>query len=342
MLKRTRVIILSIVMLALFTVTVGAYQALMKKVTVIDNGVAQNYSTNAEAVSELLKNENIKIDEYDELNVPLNSKLQDNQTITIKRAISTTISIDGLQTQTMTCKATVGELLDEKHVVLSEKDKINWSLSQNIKSNMVIEIHTYQELTVTETEIIPFATEQKETEEMLVGEKRITQIGKDGEKIKTYKVIYIGGKETGKELVNETITQKPISAVTEIGIGEPVKPEPEPEPEPVKSQKVVKSSDNQAPKNYSKVMTLRATAYTPNDGGGNGITYSGMPARFGVVAVDPNVIPLYTKLYIEGYGEAIAGDTGGSIKGNRIDLCYESYDTVKKFGVRNVKVYILD
>lgn len=340
MLKRTRVIILSIVMLALFTVTVGAYQALMKKVTVIDNGVSQNYSTNAEAVSELLKEQNIKIGEYDELNVPLNSKLQDNQTITIKRAISSTISIDGLQTQTMTCKATVGELLDEKHVVLGEKDKINWSLSQNIKNNMAIEIQTYQELTVTETEIISFATEEKETKEMLVGERKITQTGKDGEKVKTYKVIYIGGKETGKELVNETITQRPINAITEIGIGKPVKPVEE--PEPVKLQEPVKSSDNQAPKNYSKVMTLRATAYTPNDGGGNGITYSGMPARFGVVAVDPNVIPLYTKLYIEGYGEAIAGDTGGSIIGNRIDLCYESYDTVKKFGVRNVKVYILE
>lgn len=340
MLKRTRVIVLSMVMLALFTVTVGAYQALMKKVVVIDNGVSQNYSTNAEAVSELLKDQNIKIGEYDELNVPLNSKLQDNQVITIKRAMSATISIDGLQTQTMTCKATVGELLDEKHVVLGEKDKINWSLSQSIRNDINIEIQTYQELTMTETETIPFSTEEKETKEMLIGERKITQTGKDGEKVKTYKVIYIGGKETGKELINETITQKPINTVTEIGIGEPVKPIEE--PIKVKEQEPAKSSDSQAPKNYSKVMTLKATAYTPNDGGGHGITYSGMPARFGVVAVDPNVIPLYTKLYIEGYGEAIAGDTGGSIKGNRIDLCYESYDTVKKFGVRNVKVYILD
>ena len=81
---------------------------------------------------------------------------------------------------------------------------------------------------------------------------------------------------------------------------------------------------------------------------GYGITASGTTARPGTVAVDTRVIPLGTKLYVESldatsdYGFAIAEDTGGAIKGNRIDLFYPSNADAIRFGRRNVKVYILD
>lgn len=93
---------------------------------------------------------------------------------------------------------------------------------------------------------------------------------------------------------------------------------------------------------YSAVYNMEATAYLPTDGGGNGITASGMVARRGVVAVDTDVIPLGTRLYIPGYGEAIAADTGGAIYGERIDLCMESYGEAMQFGRRDVTVYVLD
>ena len=72
-----------------------------------------------------------------------------------------------------------------------------------------------------------------------------------------------------------------------------------------------------------------------------GITASGTKARPGVVAVDPSVIPLGTRLYVEGYGFAVAEDTGGAIKGNRIDLFYENRKQALNYGMRKVKVYIL-
>ena len=91
---------------------------------------------------------------------------------------------------------------------------------------------------------------------------------------------------------------------------------------------------------------FEATAYYPgprNFGGGVGPrTATGMIAGRGVVAVDPSVIPLGTHLYIEGYGYAVAGDTGGNIRGRRIDLCYNTYDEAISFGRQPVKVFILD
>jgi len=92
---------------------------------------------------------------------------------------------------------------------------------------------------------------------------------------------------------------------------------------------------------YQAVYTMEATAYLPSDGVGSGITATGMYAARGVVAVDPSVIPLGTRLYIPGYGEAIAADTGGAIIGNRIDLCMESYGEAMQFGRRYVEVYVL-
>ena len=89
------------------------------------------------------------------------------------------------------------------------------------------------------------------------------------------------------------------------------------------------------------VITMEATAYLPTDGGGDGITATGMRARHGVVAVDPDVIPLGTRVFIPGYGEAIAADTGGDIVGNRIDVVLEDYGSAMQFGRRTVDVYIL-
>ena len=93
---------------------------------------------------------------------------------------------------------------------------------------------------------------------------------------------------------------------------------------------------------YSDALYMEATAYLPGDGDGSGITASGIPATYGVAAVDPAVIPLGTRLYIPGYGEAIAADTGGAIVGHKIDLCMESYGEAMQFGRQNVTVYVLD
>jgi 3D (Asp-Asp-Asp) domain-containing protein len=99
------------------------------------------------------------------------------------------------------------------------------------------------------------------------------------------------------------------------------------------------------PTRYTKKVVFEATAFAPNTWDGHSFiddaTASGMKAEYGVVAVDPKVIALGTRLFIEGYGYAIAGDTGGAIRGRRIDLCFGTYEECVKFGRRKVTVYIL-
>ncbi len=92
---------------------------------------------------------------------------------------------------------------------------------------------------------------------------------------------------------------------------------------------------------YQRRLVMEATAYTEDDPGSTGYTASGHRLQRGMVAVDPDVIPLGTQLYIEGYGYAVADDTGGDIVGNRIDLAMDSTNEAINFGRRDVVVYVL-
>lgn len=89
-------------------------------------------------------------------------------------------------------------------------------------------------------------------------------------------------------------------------------------------------------------FTMVATAYSPLEPGLSYATASGLRAGRGIVAVDPSVIPLGTRVHVEGYGNAIAGDTGGAIKGNRIDLCFDTVAECNAYGRRTVVVTILE
>ncbi|MBM7577895.1 LysM peptidoglycan-binding and 3D domain-containing protein [Jeotgalibacillus terrae] len=93
-------------------------------------------------------------------------------------------------------------------------------------------------------------------------------------------------------------------------------------------------------------MTVTATAYTAYCAGCSGVTATGIDLRANpnqkVIAVDPNVIPLGSRVWVEGYGEAIAGDTGGAIKGNKIDLFIPSQQDALNYGVQTVDIKILD
>lgn len=96
------------------------------------------------------------------------------------------------------------------------------------------------------------------------------------------------------------------------------------------------------PSRYSRSLIMKASAYTAHDPGNGSYTYRGNVLRKGLVAVDPSVIPLGTRLFIKGYGYAVADDVGSAIKGSRIDLAYDNRREALEFGVQRVTVYILD
>lgn len=146
-----------------------------------------------------------------------------------------------------------------------------------------------------------------------------------------------------KLLLNENVKLKAIPKVSRSSTRTVQAKAPS---NPVAKSKAVKSTNAQSttPKSEKRLLgTFEATAYTDNaqsQGKWVGQTATGMKPQVGVIAVDPRVIPLGTKLYVEGYGNAIAGDTGGAIKGKRVDLFFNTQKECTNYGRRSVKVWV--
>lgn len=154
--------------------------------------------------------------------------------------------------------------------------------------------------------------------------------GKPGESLVVWRVYLRHGKEQRRVKVREEVLQPPQPRVYEIGVHGHI----------ASRGAVGRSAAFRA----AKVVEMEATAYTPHRSGGGtgtGLTATGLPAGYGLVAVDPRVIPLGTVLYVEGYGMAIAADTGRAIRGRKIDLCFATRQQAIQFGRRKVRVHIL-
>ncbi|MEQ1933117.1 MAG: 3D domain-containing protein [Fimbriimonadaceae bacterium] len=185
-----------------------------------------------------------------------------------------------------------------------------------------------QSITKVVSQKIPFRTVYRTSPDLKAGQVKSLQKGVDGKIDTTYKIILNNDKVVSKKALF-SIRTEPTSAITVIG-------------------KTSRSNKLASRGNYvrgeGEVLTMVATGYDTSQAtipGGTGRTATGIRATYGVCAVDPRYIRLGTIVYIEGYGEAICADTGGAIKGMRIDLCFDSRREALDWGRRTVKVHIL-
>ena len=163
-------------------------------------------------------------------------------------------------------------------------------------------------------------------------------VGENGELSIITKENYSGAELISSEVVEELVTKEAKNKIIERGTKKKEIPIPVVE---LKKEKQPASVTASTVTNNSTSLNVVATGYTPGDPGCTGITYTGTKASRGTIAVDPKVIPFGTKLYIPGYGYGVAADTGGAIKGNKIDLCYESRTEALNWGIKNITVYIV-
>jgi 3D (Asp-Asp-Asp) domain-containing protein len=138
-------------------------------------------------------------------------------------------------------------------------------------------------------------------------------------------VTYENGENVNEEVLSSEIIVKPLEEVIYFGTKERWDP-------------ADRYRTDTTGLDYEEVLNVEATAYTHT---GN-TTYTGIWPYEGIVAVDPKIIPLKSKLFVEGYGFAEAQDTGGLIKGNIIDVFMDTREKALNWGRKQVKVYILE
>ena len=241
-----------------------------------------------------------------------------------------------VKTYKTSCK-TVKELLSDLKIKVDDDDIVIPDLDTELKSEGKISIIKV-DVKVIEKEVeAPFKTIKKKNKELTHKQSKILIKGVNGKNKVKCKEYYAGDKLIKEEVIHVETIVKPIDQIFEEG---------------TKDVFTNDRGDFTARKAIKMVATAyeagpRSTGKRPGDKG-YGITASGARAKRGTVAVDPRVIPLGTKLYVKSltpgvpdYGFAIAQDTGGAIKGNKIDLFMDTVWECMQFGRRPVMVYIL-
>lgn len=259
--------------------------------------------------------------------------------------------VDGESIKITTNKETVDALLEEQRVVLRPGDDIHPPpktylsdkqvilLTRGINTLNTTEFKQAAEIETTASFVekkipIPFKVVKKNNQRLARGRERRLVKGKDGLVLVGYKVFFIGGQEIKRKIVSQYILVPPKNEVVSIGTG----------------AALYASRNNNTPRASANdididalsgdTVTMTATAYWRMVSG-TGITSTGRKAGYGIVAVDPRVIPLGTRVYVDGYGYAIAADTGKAIKGKKIDLCFNTHAEAKRFGRRTLAVKII-
>jgi 3D (Asp-Asp-Asp) domain-containing protein len=230
--------------------------------------------------------------------------------------------------EVLTSRSTVAGVLRQEGIPFGPRDLVAPPLDAPVTGGMEIDLGLVERRVKVEKRKVAHKVLTQYTETLNVGEIIDLEAGKDGlaeQEVETYLL-------NGEEAFEKVLSSKVL--------------------EPVKNSRVVEGTGFRQ-KLYPlthrararKALEMEATAYYPGAEDtwpySSGIAASGLKAGYGMAAVDPKVIPLRTKVYVEGYGFAIAGDKGGAIKGRKIDLCFDTYEEAVRYGRKKVTVHIL-
>lgn len=307
-----------------------------KTVYVYIDGKENKINTFRHTVNDVLASNNIILGPKDKTSIGVDSKVKNGDKIYIKKSMDVQVEVDGKTLIMNSAESDVESMLKAEGIKVNDADKVLPSNDHPLEKDLKVTIIRVETKTIKEAKTLAYSTVTKNDGSLEKGKQKIIQSGKDGEKIVTTKVTYENGKEVSRKVIGEAITKKPVQKVVAMGM----KP---------KTQQVAKYSASRGSSSIgaNRIISVRSTAYSPRKDHGRAVTASGMVAvrdanGTSTVAVDPRVIPLGTKLYIEGYGYAIAADTGLAIKGNNVDLFFNTLSEAKDWGARYVNVHIIN
>ena len=297
-----------------------------KRVEVLADGKVISVSTSARRVEQALAQAGVRLSARDVVVPDPGSPLRPGMRVHVYRCVPLSITADGVTRELCSAGPTVAAVLREAGVAVGPHDEVMPGPDAVVQPGMTIRVVrvTYGEETAREQ--IPHRVERRDDERLPYGLTRVLQRGKPGLQQVTYRVKYADGQEVAREPVRYQVLRQPVTEVVAVGRASSIS----------RGGQVIR---------FRRAMEVTATAYYPGPEScgpnATGYTYTGVKAGRGIVAVDPRVIPLGTRLYIEGYGFGLAADIGGAIRGNMIDLCYDTLAEARKWGRRKVIVYIL-
>lgn len=310
---------------------------------ITDGDEVKVYTTYATDPANVLDQAGVTLDEDDTYTTQPGDGVSE---ITVQRSQSITVYNCGEQLETASYGETVQELLDRLGIPTYGRYTVSAALSEETYDGMQISVDSIVQTEQTYTEEIPFETTYCYDPTLPEGQQEVLVPGSAGQLRVTTNVVYTNSAETNRTVMEEKVIQQPVNEIIAIGTGaqdaETVNADA-----PAIGDGIIVTADGEV-LSYSKKAQFTATAYTKTDAGCNDTTATGTQVRVGTVAVDPEVIPYGTRMFIvtnDGtyiYGIATAEDCGGAIQGNELDLYFDSAEECWAFGVKDCTIYFLD
>jgi len=313
-----------------------------KNITVIVDGNPIELVTYQKTFDLALNKADISISLKDKIDKALDSKILNNDILTIKRAVDLKVLVDNKELNISSAENDIALMLKTQNITLAPTDTVVPSLKTNLTKGMDVIITRVKTKTIKEKEPIDFKTVIKNDKDVLKSKKSVSQNGVKGEKSISIDVTYENDKEVARKVVKETIVKEPKNKIIVQGTMSPITVSRGTYSKPTAEAVNIASAPTSG-----KTLTVKATAYWAFNGVNNTYTASGRkavrnPGGYSTIAVDPSVIPLGTKVHVAGYGNAIAADKGSSVKGNYIDVYFDTRQEAISWGVKHLKVTILD
>ncbi len=298
--------------------------------TVDDGGIPFTIYTTAPTIGEALLGEEVTLYLGDRVQPGLGSRVQAGLRVVIQRSKSVLVTADRRTVRTRTRGKTVGDTLVELGIVVTGSDRITPALAAPVVDNTQIKVVRVLETVLVDREPIPFNAILSADDSLELDQQRLEQQGCDGEYRRRFKVVFEDGVEIARTLTDDWVAAQPITQVVAYG------------------RKVVSRplETSQGTFSYWRKVRMYATSYSASTAGvpttvsWYGITATGQKMRKGIVAVDPAVVNLGTRVYVTGYGVGEAGDTGSGVRARWIDLGYD--DDNLELWYWWVDVYLLD
>lgn len=303
-----------------------------KSIFVTVDGEKETYYTTVDTIGEFLDEKDLEVSRQDDISHERSDTIKDGLELSIDKAYQIAINDGGNEKKVWTTGGTIKQLLHTNDIELDEMDKIKPGLDEKVTRNTAVAIVRVEKTREAVEEKIDFETVTENDRSLEKGQKKVISEGEQGLIVKTYEIIKENGKEVDRELVDKEVKKKKTDRVVAVG---------------TKAPKLVTLASNSDSSSSSggKVLNMIATAFTASCAGCSGYTSTGINLKANpnkkVIAVDPNVIPLGSKVWVEGYGNAVAGDTGG-FSGKKIDLHMPTKADAYRFGRKSVKVKIID
>ncbi|MBF7096704.1 3D domain-containing protein [Alkalibacter mobilis] len=312
------------------------FQTTEKIVTIVDEGNTMEYTFRGEkTVGEALLDNEISLGEMDEISVPLDNVLENEQKIEIKRGMEVKVVADGKEYVFVTAEKQVEDIIEKLGLRLEELDLVYPAVDEKLDLNFDEEIRITRVTEELDTNKYPVKYTQvtRSNSNMDKGEVKTIQKGSDGLRSVTEKVVYHDGVEYSRTVLEEKVEVEPKEEIKEVGTN-------------------VYIATSRGQTRFRTAMYVTATAYCSCEictGPGNGyVTASGTRTTANRTIATSKSFAFGTEFYIPYFrnssnrGIFVVEDRGGAIKGNRIDIYFNSHEEALRFGRKTLKVYVLD